>query len=174
MKLNNLKRTLLASTFGLVGLLGATQVANAQIYREDRQERREDRREERQERREDRRDAARDGYREGLEEGREDARAGRSYNPQGQSEYRRAGGEDTQRERQAFRNRFLQGYREGYYANNRRGNWNNGNWNNGVRQATIQTRNVRVGGRIYRETYRVIYLRNGAAQTQLISRVRIS
>src|SRR5687767_7997936 len=90
MKLNNLKRTLLASTFGLVGLLSATQVASAQIYREDRQDRREDR----QERREDRRDAARDGYQEGLEEGREDARARRAYNPQAKSDYRRAGGED--------------------------------------------------------------------------------
>jgi len=146
--------------FSFMLLLGMN--ANAQMFPQDR-------REDRQERREDRRDARQDGYRDGVKEGREDARDRRSFNPQGNSDYRRAGGEDTQRERQAYRTGFLQGYRDGYYRNNRNGNWNNGI----MRQGVIQTRVVRVGGRLYRETYRTIYFRNGSSQTQLISRVRV-
>ena len=112
------------------------------------------------------RDARQDGYREGLEEGREDARERRRFNPYSKNDYRRAGGEDSQRERRAYRNRFLQGYSQGY---RRAGNRINGN----MRQTAIQTRNVRIGRALYRETYRIVYRRNGTARTQLISRVRI-
>jgi hypothetical protein len=137
-----------------------------------------------QNRRDDVRDARQDGYREGVEEGREDAREGRRFDPYSKNDYRRAGGENSRREQQAFRNRFLQGYRQGYESNNRYGNRNNGNggynndgyggYNNGnTRQTAIQTRTINVGGRLYRETYRIVYRRNGTAQSELISRVRI-
>lgn len=136
----------------------------------------------RQDRRDDIRDARQDGFQEGFEEGREDAREGRRFDPYSKNDYRRAGGEDTRREQQAFRNRFLQGYRQGY--NNRQGyNSNRGNrtWNRGygtynnraTRRETIQTRTINIGGRLYRETYRVVYRPNGTTRTELISRVRI-
>ncbi len=134
-----------------------------------------------QDRRDDVRDARQDGYREGLEEGRKDARQGHRFNPYSKNDYRRAGGEDSRREQQGFQNRFLQGYRQGYESNNRYGNRNNGyggynnqGYNNGnMRQTAIQTRTINVGGRLYRETYRIVYRRNGTTRTQLISRVRI-
>jgi Flp pilus assembly protein CpaB len=44
---------------------------------------------------------------------------------------------------------------------------------NNVRRVVTQTRNVRVGRQLYRETYRVVYRPNGTTRTQLISRVRI-
>ena len=40
-------------------------------------------------------------------------------------------------------------------------------------RTTTQTRLVRVGRRVYRETYQVTYLPNGRTQTRLISRVRV-
>lgn len=42
------------------------------------------------------------------------------------------------------------------------------------RRAVTRSRVVRVGIRLYRETYVVRYLPNGRVHTQLISRVRIS
>jgi hypothetical protein len=42
------------------------------------------------------------------------------------------------------------------------------------RRAVTRSRVVRVGRRLYRETYVVRYLPNGRVHTQLISRVRIS
>jgi flagellar biosynthesis/type III secretory pathway protein FliH len=139
----------------------------------------------RQDRRDDVRDARQDGYREGLEEGREDAREGRRFDPYSKNDYRRAGGEDSRREQQAFRNRFLQGYRQGYESNRRNVNRNNGyggynnrgyndGYNNGnMRQTAIQTRTINMGGRLYRETYRIVYRPDGTTRTQLVSRVRI-
>lgn len=47
------------------------------------------------------------------------------------------------------------------------------NRRNNVRRVVTQTRNVRVGRRLYRETYRVVYRPNGTTRTQLISRVLI-
>jgi hypothetical protein len=58
--------------------------------------------------REDRRDARQDGYNDGLREGAEDARSRRRANAQANSNYRRAGGENNQRERQAYRTGFIQ------------------------------------------------------------------
>lgn len=52
---------------------------------------------------------------------------------------------------------------------NERGRWRN---NRRVRVST-QTRLVRVGRRVYRETYEVRYLPNGGTRTRLISRVRV-
>lgn len=54
-----------------------------------------------------------------------------------------------------------------------RNRWNR-RWNHrgGVR-VTTQTRLVRVGWRVYRETYQVRFLPNGRTQTTLISRVRV-
>jgi hypothetical protein len=144
----------------------------------------------RQERRDDVRDARQDGFREGVEEGREDAREGRRFDPYSKNDYRRAGGEDSRREQQAFRNRFLQGYRQGYESsrnvnrNNGYGGYNNDGYRNrgynndgynnrNMRQETIQTRTINVGGRLYRETYRVVYRPNGTTRTELVSRVRI-
>jgi hypothetical protein len=43
----------------------------------------------------------------------------------------------------------------------------------GRTRSYIRTRNVRVGFRLYRETYRVTVNRNGRTSTQLISRVRV-
>lgn len=40
-------------------------------------------------------------------------------------------------------------------------------------RVTTQTRTVRVGRRVYRETYQIRHLPNGRTQTRLISRVRI-
>jgi hypothetical protein len=45
--------------------------------------------------------------------------------------------------------------------------------NRGTRSVT-RTRVVRVGRRVYRETYLVRYFSNGRSDTRLISRVRIS
>ncbi len=42
------------------------------------------------------------------------------------------------------------------------------------RRSVTRTRVVRVGRRLYRETYIVRYLPNGRVHTQLISRVRIT
>jgi hypothetical protein len=105
----------LMAAAGFVLMLGAD--ANAQTMQ---QERRQDRQENRQDRREDRRDSRQDGYQAGLQEGAEDARARRRSNPQGEVDYRRAGGANNARERQAYRTGFIQGYNEGY-RNNRRG-----------------------------------------------------
>ena len=57
--------------------------------------------------------------------------------------------------------------------------WRRDRWNRrvyrrrGVRRVT-QSRVVRVGRRLYRETYLVSYLPNGRTNIRLISRVRIS
>ncbi|MET0622579.1 MAG: hypothetical protein ABW250_06345 [Pyrinomonadaceae bacterium] len=50
--------------------------------------------------------------------------------------------------------------------------WNRRNRRSRVR-VTTQSRLVRVGRRVYRETYQVRYLPNGRTQTSLISRVRV-
>src|SRR5687768_4743156 len=47
-----------------------------------------------------------------------------------------------------------------------------GGYNRRVR-TVIQTRLVRLGRRVYRETYQIRYLPNGRTQTRLISRVRV-
>ena len=44
---------------------------------------------------------------------------------------------------------------------------------NGRVSVTTQTRLVRVGRQVYRETYQVRYQPNGRTQTRLISRVRV-
>ncbi len=41
------------------------------------------------------------------------------------------------------------------------------------RRVVTQTRRVRVGRQVYRETYRITYRANGTTRTQLISRVRV-
>ena len=107
----------------LFGVMFFTAIdLNAQTMRQERREdRRENRQDRREDRRDDRRDARQDGYREGLREGAEDARAGRRRWAQGEVDYRRAGGENTARERQAYRTGFIQGYNEGYRNNWRRG-----------------------------------------------------
>ena len=50
--------------------------------------------------------------------------------------------------------------------------WRRGRNNRRVRVVT-QTRLVRVGRRVYRETYQIRYLPNGRTQTRLVSRVRV-
>ena len=50
-------------------------------------------------------------------------------------------------------------YRRGYYR--------------GPAEVTTQTRLVRVGWHVYRETYRVAYLPNGMTRTRLVSRVMV-
>ena len=52
--------------------------------------------------------------------------------------------------------------------------WERGRRYNNRRRSVRRTRVVRVGRRLYRETYVVRYLPNGRVHTQLISRVRIS
>ena len=47
-------------------------------------------------------------------------------------------------------------------------------WGRRNTRAVTRTRIVRVGRRVYRETYIVRYLPNGRVNTQLISRTRIS
>src|SRR4028118_675803 len=105
------KRTIKGLGIGLGLLFSFTLLPGTDVNAQTpRQERREDRREERQDRREDRRDARQDGYNDGLREGAEDARNRRRSNAQAESDYRRAGGENNQRERQAYRTGFIQGY----------------------------------------------------------------
>jgi len=84
------------------------------------------------------------GYRDGLSTGASDAQRGQSYDPQrshywknGTDGYNSSYGNKGQY-KQAFREAFDQGYREGFqrYGNNRRGNnngrrGNNGRWGNG-------------------------------------------
>lgn len=106
----------LAAVFGFAMFGGLT--TNAQTMMQ--QQRREDRQDRREERRDDRRDARREGYDDGLREGREDARAGRRSNPTREVDYRRAGGQNSARERQAYRTGFVQGYNEGYRNTRRR------------------------------------------------------
>src|SRR5688572_27038661 len=48
----------------------------------------------------------------------------------------------------------------------------NRRYNRRVRTVT-QSRLVRVGRRVYRETYQIMYLPNGRTNTRLISRVRV-
>ena len=48
-----------------------------------------------------------------------------------------------------------------------------GNRRNNRRRVTTQTRTVRVGRHLFRETYRVVYRANGTTRTQLISRTQI-
>jgi len=76
--------------------------------------------------------ARREGYQQGLYTGSNDARRGQSYNPQRSRYYKNAdSGYNSSygprgQYRQAFRDGFLRGYREGYQRyggyNNRRGN----------------------------------------------------
>ena len=49
----------------------------------------------------------------------------------------------------------------------------NNRWGRNRVRVTTTTRLVRVGRRVYRETYQVRYLPNGRTQTRLISRVRV-
>ena len=49
----------------------------------------------------------------------------------------------------------------------------NNRWGRNRVRVTTQTRLVRVGRRVYRETYQVRYLPNGRTQTRLVSRVRV-
>jgi hypothetical protein len=51
--------------------------------------------------------------------------------------------------------------------------WRRNRWGRNRVRVTTQTRLVRVGRRVYRETYQVRYLPNGGTQTRLISRVRV-
>jgi len=48
-------------------------------------------------------------------------------------------------------------------------------WRNRNRRARVTTRSrlVRVGRRVYRETYQIRYMPNGRTSTRLISRVRV-
>ena len=49
----------------------------------------------------------------------------------------------------------------------------NNRWGRNRVRVRTTTRLVRVGRRVYRETYQVRYLPNGRTQTRLISRVRV-
>lgn len=51
--------------------------------------------------------------------------------------------------------------------------WRRNRWGRNRVRVTTQTRLVRAGRRVYRETYQVRYLPNGSTQTRLISRVRV-
>lgn len=76
--------------------------------------------------------ARRNGYEDGLRAGAEDARDGDRYNPQGHSDFRRATDGYNSRYgnrgqyQQAYRDAFVQGYREAYSRNNTRNR--NGRW----------------------------------------------
>ncbi|HUQ32015.1 MAG TPA: hypothetical protein VM095_07840 [Pyrinomonadaceae bacterium] len=60
---------------------------------------------------------------------------------------------------------------------NRDGRWRNrGRWddrNNGRVRVTTQSRLVRYGRQVFRETYQIRYLPNGRSVARLISRVRV-
>jgi hypothetical protein len=124
----SLKRTIKGIGISSALLFSFVLFSGTEVNAQWRQDRRDDRREERQERwedrsdrRDDRRDARQDGYRDGLRLGREAMRRGIRINPINTREYRRAGGEDSRREQQAYRNGFLQGYREAYNRYNGNG-----------------------------------------------------
>lgn len=51
--------------------------------------------------------------------------------------------------------------------------WGRGGYNRRRARVYTTTRLVRVGRRVYRETYQVRYLPNGGTRTRLISRVRV-
>ena len=51
--------------------------------------------------------------------------------------------------------------------------WNRRGWGRNRVRVTTQSRLVRVGRHVYRETYQVRYLPNGRTTTRLISRVRV-
>lgn len=57
--------------------------------------------------------------------------------------------------------------------NDQRNDWRNNRRNERRVRVVTQTRIVRRGRQIYRETYEVRYLPNGRTQTRLISRVRV-
>ena len=120
---NSVKRTIKVTGFATAAFFGLMLIPSTEVSAQTMraQERREDRQDRREDRRDDRRDAAQEGYRDGLREGAEDARAGRRAWAQGEVSYRRADGHNSQRERQAYRSRFIQGYNEGYRNNRRRG-----------------------------------------------------
>jgi hypothetical protein len=77
--------------------------------------------------------ARRNGYEDGLRAGAEDARDGDRYNPQGHSDFRKASDGYNSRYgnkgqyMQAYRDAFVQGYREAYGSNNSNRN-RNGRW----------------------------------------------
>ena len=51
--------------------------------------------------------------------------------------------------------------------------WRRSRWGRNRARVTTQTRLVRVGRRVYRETYQIRYLPNGGTRTRLVSRVRV-
>ncbi len=51
--------------------------------------------------------------------------------------------------------------------------WRNRRYRRSRVRVVNQSRLVRVGRRVYRETYQIRYLPNGRTQTRLISRVRV-
>ena len=51
--------------------------------------------------------------------------------------------------------------------------WGRRGWGRNRVRVTTQTRLVRRGRQVWRETYQVRYLPNGGTQTRLISRVRV-
>jgi hypothetical protein len=55
----------------------------------------------------------------------------------------------------------------------RRNRWRRRHHRGDVVHVTTQTRLVRVGWRVYRETYQVRFLPNGRTRARLISRVRV-
>jgi hypothetical protein len=51
--------------------------------------------------------------------------------------------------------------------------WRNNRRRNRRARTVTQARLVRVGRRVYRETYQITYFPNGRTQTRLVSRVRV-
>ena len=59
------------------------------------------------------------------------------------------------------------------WENRGRRQWGNRRWGNRPVRVATQTRFVRSGRRLFRETYQTTYFANGRTQTRLISRVRV-
>lgn len=96
-------------------------------------------------------------------ERRQERRERRSDRLKDRREKRR---ENRRENRRYDRNRR---YNTRRYQNRR---YQNRRYNSRVRTA-YRTRNVRRGNRLYRETYRIMYLPNGRTNTKLVSRTRI-
>jgi hypothetical protein len=127
MKINVIKTVALGFVFGLVALVGATQVTNAQIRiyaQTDRYDR-----DDRDDRREILRQAVNQGYQQGFRQGQMDRRYGRRMGYDNSGMYREGtygfsrgyGGGMRSRYQRAFQRGFERGYEDGYNSRYRYG-----------------------------------------------------
>jgi len=156
MRLTNLKKLSAIAVFGLVAMLGTTQVINAQTYRDWQREQRRIERQQRQAQKEQRRyerrmyrvyngyqtdergvqilrDAVNRGYQQGYYAGQTGRRNGYGYGYNGLSSYRSGtygynSYVSSNTYRYYFQQGFQRGYEDGYYSRSRYGRYSNGSY----------------------------------------------